>query len=409
MNHEKLEITHKNLSILFTLIVCLIVFVLGFSTLSAKYYNELRLQKWEFERSAGEIRSLLSSQNMALRQLFFNQILEGESIEERFGRGRRDIQSNLSFLVINAQNQLIFENILEDVDFWLLSIPPDSEVYLGNGILYQMLPVHPRYGSSILFYQKIRYTIDDFLRDILLLLIVVFIFSYLVYFLWNRFVWRALKPVEQNLDDMQDFIHNAGHELKTPLAVMRGNLQVMQAEHSFDQELLSKSLSQIDHMNQLIESLRELSELGTLRTKESLHLRTEVTRIIELLSATQTTKNITLHNNLQDGFYLSAHPYELEVFFGNILKNAFLYNQMWGTVTLTQKKNIVEIRDTGKGIPESEQDKIFERFYRGDQARNAQEWLWVGLSLVKKIADTNGWKLEVESELWKGTVFRIIF
>jgi len=127
---------------------------------------------------------------------------------------------------------------------------------------------------------------------------------------------------------MQDFIHNAGHELKTPLAVMRGNLQVMQAEHSFDAELLEKSLKQIDHINRLIESLRELSELGNLREKSSLHLRTEVSRIIESLSAIQARKNITIHNNLQDNFYLSAHPYELEVFFGNIIKNALLYNQI---------------------------------------------------------------------------------
>ncbi len=64
---------------------------------------------------------------------------------------------------------------------------------------------------------------------------------------------RALRPVEDNLRDMSEFIHNAGHELKTPLAVMRGNLQVMQAEKKLDPKLLKTSLGQIDETNKLIE------------------------------------------------------------------------------------------------------------------------------------------------------------
>lgn len=62
-----------------------------------------------------------------------------------------------------------------------------------------------------------------------------------------------LTPVGENINDMQDFIHNAGHELKTPLAVMRGNLQIMQAEKKIDPELLDSSLKNIDKMNKLLE------------------------------------------------------------------------------------------------------------------------------------------------------------
>jgi len=59
--------------------------------------------------------------------------------------------------------------------------------------------------------------------------------------------------VEDNLKDMADFIHNAGHELKTPLAVMRGNIQIMQAEKKFDEDLLKNSIREVDRMNSLIE------------------------------------------------------------------------------------------------------------------------------------------------------------
>jgi len=389
--------------------VCGIVFIMGFSALSAKYYNELRLQKRDFDINSREIQTILNSQNIALRQLFFNQILEKRSIEERFGRNQREIQSTMSFFIINAQNEIIFENILEDVNFWNLSLPSDSEIYRWNGVLYRIFSIHPRYGQKVLLYERIRYNIDDFLRDILLFLIVVLIFSYFVYFLWFRFVWRNLLPVSDNLDDMQAFIHNAGHELKTPLAVMRGNIQVMQAEHSFDAELLSKSLKQIDHMNALIESLRELSELGNLREKSSLQLVSVVDAVLEWFEDLIVSRQIVVEKNIKDNFYISAHPYELQVFLSNLIKNAILYNTAWGLIQLSQTKNIFEVRDTGRGIATQELEKIFERFYRGETTRNSDEWFGIGLSLVKKIADSNSWKLEVESEPWKGTVFRVIF
>jgi len=60
-------------------------------------------------------------------------------------------------------------------------------------------------------------------------------------------------PLEENLDDMKSYIHNAGHELKTPLAVMRGNLQIIEAEKKYDESLIHSSIKNVDTMNGLIE------------------------------------------------------------------------------------------------------------------------------------------------------------
>ena len=87
------------------------------------------------------------------------------------------------------------------------------------------------------------------------------LFSFTFYFIGYRFVNKIMKPVEENLQDMTDFIHNAGHELKTPLAIMRGNLQVLQAEKKLDNNLINKNIRKIDRLNQLIEGLRELAEV----------------------------------------------------------------------------------------------------------------------------------------------------
>lgn len=127
---------------------------------------------------------------------------------------------------------------------------------------------------------------------------------------------------------MQAFIHNAGHELKTPLAVMRGNLQVMQAEKSFDAELLKTSVKQIDSMNTLIESLRELSELGNLREKSSLQLISIVDTELERFDTLIQSRKLIVEKNIPNIFYVRAHPYELQVFLSNIIKNAILYNTL---------------------------------------------------------------------------------
>lgn len=71
-------------------------------------------------------------------------------------------------------------------------------------------------------------------------------------------------------------------------------------------------------------------------------------------------------------------------------------------------KNILSITDTGKGIPESEQSKIWERFFQGATARSG-EGFGIGLSLVKKIADNHGWQVKLQSKESKGTTFQVIF
>jgi signal transduction histidine kinase len=98
----------------------------------------------------------------------------------------------------------------------------------------------------------------------------------------------------------------------------------------------------------------------------------------------------------------------LHILLTNIIKNAIKYNKKWWEVRISLSKNILSISDTWAWIPESEREKIFERFFQSESARSG-EWFGIGLSLVKKIADANDWRIELESEVWKGSSFHIIF
>ena len=311
-------------------------------------------------------------------------------------------------MLLDENNDIVFENVLERVDFWTLRLPEDAGIYKNTGILYQALDIESPLARKLLVFSKIRYDGDDFLRDIGILLAMIGIFSALFYFLWYRFVQRALKPVEENLQDMSDFIHNAGHELKTPLAVMRWNLQIMQAEGKLDEELLKKSILQVDHINLLIESLRELSEIGSLSEKQKCNLKDVLLQVCEGFQNYAWEKEVLLENTVHKNFFIEANPQELTVLLGNIIKNAIKYTPAWGKVDISLSKNVLQIRDTGIGIAGEDQEKIFDRFYQTEQVRS-KEGFWIWLSLVKKIADANNWNIEVKSELWKGTSFYIVF
>ncbi len=263
MNNTKLKSTHQRLTLLFTSLVFCIVCILWFSTLSAKYFNEIRIQKAEFKKWAQEIEKILEGNNIVLQTLLLNRNQQKRKFWDIQWDGPwPEGKPFLSFVLLDENNDIVFENVLERVDFWTLRLPEDAGIYKHAGILYQALDIDSQLARKLLVFSKIRYDRDDFLRDIGILLAMIGIFSALFYFLWYRFVERALKPVEENLQDMSDFIHNAGHELKTPLAVMRGNLQIMQAEGKLDEELLKKSLLQVDHINLLIEKTRKARKPG---------------------------------------------------------------------------------------------------------------------------------------------------
>lgn len=120
MQHEKLIKTHRKLTILFTGLVFCVVCILGFSTLMAKYYNEHRMEKSEFRKSSDDIEKILESGNIVLKTFFLNQIQERRNFEERMkGEREKQMAGNpfLSFFILDEHNDIVFENIVEKIDF----------------------------------------------------------------------------------------------------------------------------------------------------------------------------------------------------------------------------------------------------------------------------------------------------
>lgn len=402
-SHTHLHITHKRLTLLFTLLVSGTVFIIGISFLFAQHITNIRSEKQWFQVEAQRIIGELERTDDFLENFFLNRL----RVEERrnFPRFERESTNKISFFILSSQGEIIFKNLLESPNFSDLNFPKNKIERIRWQFIYQSDVSGAR---TFVAYNSFHDDILALLEDFVLFCVLLWAFSILFYYIGNRFVYRALRPVEDNFDDMKNFIHNAGHELKTPLAVMRGNLQIMKAEKKYDEALLDSSVRNVDTMNLLIEGLRELSEVWKNTSQDFLLLKDAVKKLLREYQEEAKKKNISLNFDEESQYSLRANESELHMLISNIISNALRYTPENWEINISIRKNILRISDTGVGISSEELEKIFDRFYRGSSARS-EEWFGIGLSLVKKIADANAWKISVKSEVGKGTSFEIKF
>lgn len=252
------------------------------------------------------------------------------------------------------------------------------------------------------------YSKEEYIFDWYILLGVFFISWWSTYFIFRKIISKFLLPFENNFEDLHNFIDNAGHELKTPLAVVDSGLWVMKEKKEFDIGLIQKLQSELLNANNLIEFLRELSNITTISKTEDLDVWVVLKEILLKYDKQILESKLEVHFNVIDNFSLQANRNYLDIFFSNIIGNAIKYNLEGGKINITVLWDKVVIEDSWIGISEEKIDKIFNRFYRVQNKRD-KSWFGLWLSLVKKIADTYNWNIKVVSKEKQGTKFIIQF
>jgi len=218
----------------------------------------------------------------------------------------------------------------------------------------------------------------------------------------------------------QEFVANASHELKTPLASIQACVETLLNGGAEDVEFRDKFLKMIDESAIRLDSLvHDMLTLAKSETRgEHLQLvRVPFDRIAMTCIARQQQaaerKQIKLHKEApSQPVDLLAEDEALEEIFDNLLGNAVKYTNPGGAVTLRWKaeagQGVIEVEDTGIGIPGNQLPRIFERFYRVDRHRSRdQGGTGLGLSIVKHLVQSVGGKITVESRLNVGSTFRI--
>lgn len=231
--------------------------------------------------------------------------------------------------------------------------------------------------------------------NILTFWIFAFLISLLFFPLIYWIVSRLTKPIETNFAFMKNFVNNAWHEIKTPLANINLSSQILLNKKEFDIELIKQIESESSKLSYLIDTLLQLSILSRFHQhKEEINLKEIIEEVIEKYTKKIKEKNISLKTNL-DNVKKEVNKNQFEILFRNLLSNAIKYNIENWKINIILKNDKLQIENTWKQIPEKEIKKIFNLFYRLDKQKEGYG-LW--LALVKKIIDINKWKIEVKSK-----------
>ncbi|MDN4616840.1 ATP-binding protein [Paenibacillus sp. PsM32] len=221
-----------------------------------------------------------------------------------------------------------------------------------------------------------------------------------------------------------EFVANVSHELKTPIAAVKGfaetllggGVQDEQTSRAFLQIIYDES----ERLNRLIGDILELSKIESKRSPlnfSPIHLQPFFDTIREMLNSSAAKKNITVDMNVPEEMFMEADEDRLRQIFVNLISNAVNYTQDGGKVRLTveekgsdngEERILFHVRDTGMGIPKKDLPRIFERFYRVDKARSRSSGgTGLGLSIVKHLVDLHRGTVTVESEVNIGTTFTV--
>lgn len=226
----------------------------------------------------------------------------------------------------------------------------------------------------------------------------------------------------------RDFVANASHELRTPIATIRATAETLMAAAD-DPEMTARFLphlvSEAERLSRLVSDLLDLARSET--SAESPHAPVDLSMLVRdvmrRLQGKAGQQHISLRYDHPDPMLVSGEAAGLEQVVFNLLDNAIMYTPSGGSITLevapAEAETSVDgspapasvqfsVRDTGIGIPPQDVTRIFERFYRVDKARSrAQGGTGLGLAIVKHIVENHGGHIKVESEVGQGTTFTV--
>lgn len=255
------------------------------------------------------------------------------------------------------------------------------------------------------------------LHKVLLVSILVFLLMEGVVFLLTMVLTkRAMRPMQETFERQRQFISDAGHELKTPLTIISANVDILHDEIG-ENKWLSYIQSQAERMRILVSEMMNLTklEMGE-KAKDFMDfsLSEAVSGAALPFEGQAFEQEKQLELDIQEGITYHGNPDQIKQLVGIFMDNALKYSEEHGqirvTLQQTQNKKTLKIYNTGKGIPEAEKEKIFQRFYRSDASRaRATGGYGLGLSIAKSIADAHKIRIQVESEYEHWICFVLTF
>lgn len=328
--------------------------------------------------------------------------------------GKNDIE-DIRVLVENTSNGSPQSKTINKHNYRILSIayPADS---------YPTIRVGKE--KNIIVKRIIAITVVDpelSILDRLMLIITVGTASGFFVILWagHYLARRALVPIKASWDKQQQFVTDASHELRTPIAVIKTNTELLlyHPEHTIEEESIRIAgiLKESTRMGKLVATLLTLARADSNQIELDFRvilLSDLLHDIIEQIQPIADMKDIYIATEIDPQIKIKGDQERLYQLFVILLDNAVKYTPDSGRIIVTchmiQGSVRVSIEDTGIGISKSDIPFIFERFYRGDKVRSRDDGgSGLGLAIAKWIVEKHGGKIRVDSVKGEGTQFHL--
>lgn len=259
---------------------------------------------------------------------------------------------------------------------------------------------------------NINHRLSSLLRFSMLIFILLEVLAGYISIMLTRWLVR---PVEEAFNKQRQFVFDASHELKTPLAVIIASAEMLE-KNPKEKKWLSNIKSEADRMNKLVINLLDLAKTESLPSKlkySTVNLSKETERSILTFEGLVFEKNLEIDYDIEDNIEFSCDLDKIKELLSILLDNAIKHSYDNAKIRVNlfkEKENIIlEVINNGDDIPKDKQNKIFERFYRVDEARNRNENRYgLGLAIAKNIVDIHQGKISVTSSN-NYTTFKVIF
>lgn len=355
-----------------------------------------------FLKNKDELRELADSFNYMTDQI--------RTLFTQLSRQKEELDSIISSI---QEGLLVFDKngkiLLTNESFKKIVQSSDIE-----GKFYWEVVREPHFGELIkrVRDEKRNYTEEVALHDKIFLCSTTFLGTReeIVVILYDITEMKNIEKIKK------DFVVNISHELRTPLTAIKGFVETLEEEideknrHYVD--IIRKHTDRLINIVKDLLTLSELEEKGTTLELEEVHLGNMMERVFKIFDPQMREKKLMRELKVEDALpFIKADSFKLEQAFVNLIDNAVKYTEQ-GKITLSLKQRdnqvMIEVEDTGIGIPDEHIPRIFERFYVVDKSRSKRlGGTGLGLSIVKHIVHLHNGTIDVKSTPNQGTTFSI--